>query len=79
VGIADGGSAQATSRGNSCKTTARATGDGSDAEATCNNKHTKVTAIATGGGTAIGFDDQAPQCSPNGGTAMVKGPMGNCN
>jgi hypothetical protein len=75
---ADGGTAGTSSEGNNCRTKATSTGDGSDAEATCINKNTKVIAVATGGGIAMGFDFQAPVCTPNGGTAMVKSPMGNC-
>ena len=37
-----------------------------------------TTATATGGGIAMGFDYQKPVCTPNGGTAKVKSPMGNC-
>lgn len=78
VGTADdSGNAHAETLGN-CKATANATGDGSDAEAYCDNNGTTVTAIATGGGVAIGYDYRAPQCTPNGGTAMVTSPAGNC-
>lgn len=79
VGIADdGGNAEANASGPSCKATANASGDGSDAEAFCGNDRSKVTATATGGGVAVGSDNEPPQCMPNGGTAMVTSPAGNC-
>ncbi len=74
----DGGNAHAESSGVSCEATANATGDGSDAEAFCSNHGTKVTAIASGGGIAFGSDTESPQCMPNGGTAMVMSPEGDC-
>jgi hypothetical protein len=78
-GVADdGGNAHAESSGVSCEATANATGDSSDAEAFCTDHGTKVTAIASGGGVAIGSDTEPPQCMPNGGTAMVMSPEGDC-
>ena len=78
-GVADdGGNAHAESSGVSCEATANASGDGSDAEAFCSNQGTKVTAMASGGGVAVGSDTQPPQCMPNGGTAMVTSPAGDC-
>ena len=78
-GVADdGGNAHAESSGVSCEATANASGDSSDAEAYCSNQGTKVTAIASGGGVAIGSDTEPPQCMPNGGTAMVMSPAGDC-
>src|ERR1700722_2650963 len=78
-GVADdGGNAHAESSGTSCEANANASGDSSDAEAYCNNHGTKVTAIASGGGVAIGSDTEPPQCMPNGGTAMVMSPDGDC-
>ncbi len=78
-GVADdGGNAHAESSGPSCEANANATGDSSDAEAYCSNHGTKVTAIASGGGVAIGSDSEPPQCMPNGGTAMVMSPEGDC-
>lgn len=78
-GVADdGGNAHAESSGVSCGATANATGDSSDAEAYCSNHGTKVTATASGGGVAIGSDTEPPQCMPNGGSAMVTSPEGDC-
>jgi hypothetical protein len=61
-----------------CKATAKATGVGALASADCKSDGSVVKATATNGGKAEGFDYQAPICTPNGGTAVVVSPMGNC-
>ncbi len=72
-----GGNGQSAAFGK-CKATGKATGSSSAAFAQCENAGTFATATATNGGTAFGFDDQAPTCIPNGGTATVKSTFGNC-
>lgn len=74
----DGGSTLSESWGVACEATANATGAGSEAEADCYNHGSKVTAIASGGGVAMGSDTRPPQCMPNGGSAMVTSPAGDC-
>ena len=62
----------------SCKATAKATGAESVAFAQCENNGTFATATATNGGVALAFDDKAPTCVQNSGTATVKSSFGNC-
>lgn len=72
-----GGNGQSSAFGK-CKATAKASGADTTAFAQCENPGTFATATATNGGIALGFDDKAPTCVPNGGTATVKSTFGNC-